>query len=95
MPDIKDQIMLSAPKELPPFNRILGFEIDYIYVNRDRLTVHLIPDKAGTVNIFLDTAPPEFVDGPRQIRLNTTQSAKVTNFIQAIQTACKNNLETY
>jgi len=88
---IKQKITLAAPRVEGDMLRA-KFEIDYLYVNDDQLTVYLKP--GGLImTVALDTSDPGLVDSPTCIRLNPTQSAKVSGFISALENALKSKLE--
>jgi hypothetical protein len=88
---IKQKITLSAPRVEGDMLRA-KFEIDYIYVNDDQLTVYVKPG-ALMMTVALDTSSPELVDSKTCIRLNAAQSAKVSGFISALENAIKSKLE--
>ena len=88
---IKSKITLATPRPEGDMLRA-KFEIDYLYVNDDTLTVYVKPG-ALTMTVALDTSDPALVDSPNCIRLNPAQSAKVSGFINALETAIKSKLE--
>jgi hypothetical protein len=88
---LKQKITLATPRIEGDMLRA-KFEIDYFYVLDDQLTVYIKP--GGLVmTVALDTSSPDLVDSKTCIRLNPTQSAKVSGFISALEGAIKSKLE--
>ncbi len=89
---MKRKLNLVADKVLNEYQKLSGFEIDYIYVRDDSLAVHLKPSSAGVINIYLNGEGPEN-PGPTDIVVSSTVATRISNFIQAIEDGIKTKLE--
>jgi hypothetical protein len=88
---IKRKMTLASPVVKGSFETITGFGVNYIYVGDDTLTVFLNPQGMPSITFNMDGSGAVVSKG--NVLLNPTQTTKVTNFIQAIEDACKANLE--
>lgn len=94
---IKRKITLAAPISLNEYQSLSAFKVKYIYIDEDNLTVHFDPEIGRVVDIYPEGAVDQsgfpLTTAKGRIVLGTTQTTKVSNFIQAIEDACKANLE--
>ncbi len=89
---LKRKMNLAAPViQADGLRSLIAFDINYIYVHPDSLTVHMNPP--GTEPICIHLSGSGVSESKGHVALNATQSTKVSNFIQAIEDACKANLE--
>lgn len=96
---IKRIMTLAAPlSDSDGLRSLIAFSLDYIYIDSDRLRVSVNPSGRPTMSIYpagaVDDDGIAIVAGKNRIVLNTTQTTKVSNFIQAVEDAYKTNLDT-
>ncbi len=96
---LKRRMTLAAPLvDADGFTDLRSFELDYLYVQSDRLDARLRPSGAGATAIYpagsVDVNGALIVASKNTIILNAAQTTKVQNFIQAIEDAIKANLDT-
>lgn len=89
---IRKNIALASPIIRNAFENVTGFALDYLYIHDDYITVFLLPSGGPTINIYPSDAVG-VVAGKGTIILTPQQSLKIAAFIQAIEDACKANLE--
>jgi hypothetical protein len=89
---IKRSMTLAAPITRDAFSSLTGFSLDYLYINDSHVSAYLQPSGVGPVAIY-PAGAEGVTPGKGVILLTPTQTLKLTNFITAIEEACKNNLE--